>query len=324
MKPDSAAEATSKKEKAARAAAIERKKKGQEAADKKAEAKSKEAGVKAAEIEQKKREQEAADKMKDWEEKKQTEAAAAAKHQKDKAEQKARELQAKEKQDKREAEAQLKEDAEAKASIKSSKEKRGKPKPTAAISGISNTTLIGTAANEDEDWSQLTPWEKYMRKLAKFEKERDAEERAELVKQARQQLADEAAAEGGTTQQGAGGTSDVSDDTSSISITEPNGVSSVSNISMGTAAIKKDDWSHLTPSERYEKKAAKARGEIQDDRDAKRAAKSVEVLKEVKQQMADEAKAAEEAAAQQGAGSCSALDCHGGPDPHLCGWHSGA
>ncbi|KZP12982.1 hypothetical protein FIBSPDRAFT_1049697 [Athelia psychrophila] len=324
LKPYNAAEATSKKEEAAKAAAIERKKRAQEAADKQAkdledkrvqdqreaEATSKkEADAKAAEIEQKKkREQEAADKkMKDMEEKKVREqreavaadierkkteaAAAAAKHQKDEAEQKARESQEKKIQDKCETRRKLKEDGEAKAPIKSSKSKE-KAKPTAAMSGISDTS-IDTAANEQEDWSKLDAWDRRCRKKAKIEKERDTEELADLVKQMKQQLADEVkAAEGGATQQGAGGTSDVS-------ITEQNGTSGVSKTSIGTPAIKKDDWSHLTPSERYEKKLGRIDREYWDENRAEEAAKhAAELLEKAKQQMADEAKAVEEAAAQ--------------------------
>ncbi|KZP12987.1 hypothetical protein FIBSPDRAFT_1049701 [Athelia psychrophila] len=316
LKVDSTAEATSKKEEAARAATMERKKKAQEAArQREEEVKSKEA-ANAAEIERKKVEQLADKKAKDLETKNMQEQCEA--EAKSEEEAKVAEIERQERLQEA-ADKMTKE-----SSKKKSKKDMGKAKPAAVISTISKTP-IATAANEDEDWSQLTPMGRYWRKEQKFAKERDTEERAVLVKQARQQLTDEArAAEGGATQQVPGGTSDVSDGASSASITKPDGMSGVLSTSMGTAAIKKDDWSHLTPSERYEKKVAKAWDEIQDDKDAERAAKSVEVLKEVKQQMADEAKAAEEAAAQQGAGSCSALDCHGGPDPHLCGWHSGA
>ncbi|KZP12992.1 hypothetical protein FIBSPDRAFT_960932 [Athelia psychrophila] len=117
------------------------------------------------------------------------------------------------------------------------------------MSGISNT-LSSTAANEEEDWSQLNAWDRCCRKKAKIEKERDAEELAELVNQAGpgQQLADEVkAAEGGATQQGAGGT-------------------------IGTAANEEDDWSHLTPSERYSKKNAKIWQEYRDEECAELAA----------------------------------------------------
>ncbi|KZP04901.1 hypothetical protein FIBSPDRAFT_380777 [Athelia psychrophila] len=105
-----------------------------------------------------------------------------------------------------------------------------------------------------------------------------------------ERLADEAKDDdGGATQQGPGGTSDVPDGTSNVSITEPNGMSGVSNTSMGTVANEKDDWSHLTALERYTKKVEKFVKEKEDDERA-------ELVKEVEQQLADEAKAAEEAA----------------------------
>ncbi|KZP12990.1 hypothetical protein FIBSPDRAFT_147011 [Athelia psychrophila] len=278
LRPDSAAEATSKKEEAASAAKVQRKKRQEEVADKKAkdleekkvqeqreaEAKSQELEeevAKAAEIERQKKEQETADKTtKDLDDKRAPSTGAA-------------DL----------------------TPIKSSKKDTDKAKPAAAMSGIS-TTPISTAANEQEDWSQLNAWDRYCMKEKKFLKEKDAEELAELVKQMKQQLADEAkAAEGAATQQGAGDTSSVPAGPSAVSITEPNG-SGVSNTSMGTPAIKKDGWSHLTPKARMDKKTKNAYSEFQVEERAELAA---ELLKKAQQQMADEAKAAQEAAAKR-------------------------
>lgn len=207
------------------------------------------------------------------------------------------------------ADKKAKEDRKAKGPMKKDKKGTGKIKPEAAMNGISNTST-GAAANKEEDWSHLDPLTRYCKKAAKIKQERDEEERAELVKQMKQQLADEAKAAGGGV---SGDTSDISDGASGVSL-ELNSMSGVSNTSMGTTTSDRDDWSHLTPSERYYEKMTKINSERLDE---EHAAKSAQLLKEAKQQIADEAKAAEEAAAQQGAGStCGA--CCGGPDPHVC------
>ncbi|KZP03805.1 hypothetical protein FIBSPDRAFT_807466 [Athelia psychrophila] len=154
-----------------------------------------------------------------------------------------------------------------------------------------HNTSIGTAA-ENEVWSHLTAIQRWSEKKATIENERDAEERAELVKQMKQQLADEAnTAAGGAAQEGAGGTSAASDGTNSVSIPEPNGTTGVSDTSTGAAASEKAFWSLLTPQERYREKMYKIGKEYQAEEHAERAA---QLLKEAKQMMADEAKAAEE------------------------------
>lgn len=174
------------------------------------------------------------------------------------------------------ADKKAKEDGEAKVTMKNGKKNTSKVKPSAAMGDISDK-LIGTASNEAEDWSHLPPLYRYRLKKAKIEKERDAEEHAELLKQDGQQLAAEAkAAEGGKTMQGGGGTS-------GVSITVPDTMSCVSNTSMGTSANEPDEWSHLTLSERYREKLEKIAKKYSDEVHAeygakKRAAKRVEAL----------------------------------------------
>ncbi|KZP03804.1 hypothetical protein FIBSPDRAFT_1055082 [Athelia psychrophila] len=335
LKPDRAAEATSKKEEVARAADIQRKKRQQEAADKDLEDKKaraqRETDAKAADIKREKREQEAADKAKLEEEevakatenernkreqqradkkaqeledrqreaevrKLKDEATKASENERKKREQQVADEKATELEDRQcEAEMKLKEEAakatenerkkrEQEAADKKAKELEDRRREAEVKSKeadkaaeierkqVEQQQHADKKANEEEDWSRLTPDLRYYKKLVKAQKEKANEERAESVKRMKQQLADEAkTAEEGATQQDAGGTSDVLVDgtSSSISIMEPNGMSGISNTSMGTAANK--DWSHLTPSQRYWQKLAKFGKEMLDENAAEQA-----------------------------------------------------
>lgn len=153
---------------------------------------------------------------------------------------------------------------------------------------------ISAGANQEQDWSQFKAWNRYCRKTAKIKQERDAEELAALVGLKKQQLTDKAkAVQGDAIQQGAG-------NTSNVSTPEPNGMSGVSNTSIGgTAANKNVKWGHLTEA-RMIKKLAKAWKEWQaEDYAELTTERAAKLLNEAQQQMADGA-----TAAQQGAGSC--------------------